>query len=134
MRIILDTNLWISFLISRSFNKLDALLFSGTCTILFSLELLEEFLTVANRPKLRKYFTASELKVLVEVLNEIAEFVKVKSDVNLCRDPKDNFLLALAKDRKADYLLTGDKDLLVLEKMGKTKIIKIAEFFKQVDL
>lgn len=134
MRIILDTNLWISFLISRSFNKLDALLFSGTCTILFSLELLEEFLTVANRPKLRKYFTASELKVLVEMLNEIAEFVKVKSDVNLCRDPKDNFLLALAKDRKADYLLTGDKDLLVLEKMGKTKIIKIAEFFKQVDL
>jgi putative PIN family toxin of toxin-antitoxin system len=134
MRIILDTNLWISFLISRSFNKLDALLFSGNCTILFSRELLEEFLTVANRPKLRKYFTPSELKVLVEMLNEIAEFVNVKSNVNLCRDPKDNFLLALAKDGKADYLLTGDNDLLVLEKMGKTNIIKITEFFEQVDL
>lgn len=68
------------------------------------------------------------------MLNEIAEFVNVKSNVNLCRDPKDNFLLALAKDGKADYLLTGDNDLLVLEKMGKTNIIKVTEFFEQVDL
>jgi len=134
MRIILDTNLWISFLISRNYIKFDSIIFRDACTILFSRELLEEFITVANRPKLRKYFTPKELKALLEVLNDIAEFVKVKSEVEVCRDPKDNFLLALAKDGNADYLITGDNDLLILEKFGKTKIIKIAEFIEEVDL
>ena len=58
------------------------------------------------------------------------DLIQVKSVVNVCRDPKDNFLLALAKDGKADYLLTGDKDLLDLRKFGKTKIITITDFIK----
>ena len=50
----------------------------------------------------------------------------------VCRDPKDNFLLALAHDGKADYLLTGDNDLLVMKKFGRTKIVKISEFLKSM--
>jgi predicted nucleic acid-binding protein len=45
--------------------------------------------------------------------------------------PKDNFLLALAKDGKAHYLLTGDKDLLDLEKFGKTRIVTISHFLEE---
>lgn len=37
---------------------------------------------------------------------------RVIIDTNLCRDPKDNFLLSIAKDGNANYLLTGDNDLL----------------------
>ncbi len=133
MRIILDTNLWISFLISSRHDQLDALLFDGKCTLLFSQELLEEFIAVAKRPKLRKYITREETEDLLDTIDEIAEFVEVTSNVNLCRDPKDNFLLALAKDGKADYMLTGDNDLLVLKKVGETKIMKIADFFDKVD-
>jgi predicted nucleic acid-binding protein len=58
------------------------------------------------------------------------DLVEVKSSIKICRDPKDNFLLALAKDGKANFLLTGDKDLLILEKFEKTKIITIAKFFE----
>jgi len=54
MRIILDTNLWISFLISSRYGQLDSLLIDGKCTLLFSQELLEEFVAVAKRPKLKK--------------------------------------------------------------------------------
>ncbi len=54
--------------------------------------------------------------------------VDVRSKVELCRDPKDNFLLALAKDGDADYLITGDADLLVLKEFEKTKIVTLAEF------
>jgi predicted nucleic acid-binding protein len=54
--------------------------------------------------------------------------VEVKSVVTECRDSKDNFLLELAKDSKADYILTGDKDLLDIAKFGKTKIITITAF------
>src|SRR5690554_6477489 len=129
MRLILDTNLWISFLISSRFEKLDELLFHQKSKLLFSQELLEEFVTVSKRPKLRKYISRDELNDLLETIDEVAEFVNVTSEISECRDPKDNFLLSLAVDGKADYLLTGDKDLLVLNKISNTEIITISEFF-----
>ena len=61
---------------------------------------------------------------------EYGEIIDVKSKVDTCRDKEDNFLLALAKDGKADYLITGDKDLLVIESFGKTKITNVTDFLK----
>ncbi len=61
------------------------------------------------------------------VLSKLKE-VKIKSTVELSRDAKDNYLFALAMDAEADYLVTGDDDLLVLERIGKTKIVRMAEF------
>ena len=55
-RIIIDTNLWISFLITKDFLKLDDLLFSKKVVLVFSQELLDEFLEVARRPKFRRFF------------------------------------------------------------------------------
>ena len=133
MRIILDTNLWISFLISSKYEQLDSLLDDEKCTLLFSNELLEEFLSVVKRPKLRRYISDEDIEILLDSIDEVAEFVEVTSELDLCRDPKDNFLLDLAVDGLADYLLTGDNDLLVLEEVGKTKIIKIADLFDKLD-
>jgi len=133
MRLILDTNLWISFLISSKYEKLDTLLFEHKSTLLFSRELLEEFVTVVSRPKLRKYFSKSDVSDLLDTIDTVAEYIEVTSEISECRDPKDNFLLALAVDGDADYLLTGDKDLLVLEEIGKTKIMTISEFLNQLE-
>jgi putative PIN family toxin of toxin-antitoxin system len=131
MRLILDTNLWISFLISSRYEKLDRLLLADKCTLLFSQELIEEFVAVAQRPKLQKYISDSELKDPLETIDEVGKFITVQSDVAICRDPKDNFLLALAIDGYADYLLTGDKDLLILKEVEQTRIMKIATFMKE---
>ena len=54
--------------------------------------------------------------------------IETKSKINVCRDPNDDFLLILAKDGKADYLITGDKDLLILNPFNKTKICTPTEF------
>jgi uncharacterized protein len=59
--------------------------------------------------------------------------VNVTSEISECRDPKDNFLLSLAVDGKADYLLTGDNDLLILNKIGVTEIKTISEFFDVIN-
>ena len=56
----------------------------------------------------------------MKTLEEFAEFVEVKSKITTCRDEKDNFLLALAVDGNADFLITGDEDLLVLKEVNKT--------------
>lgn len=68
--------------------------------------------------------------MILETIDEYAELVKVSAQVNVCRDPKDNFLLALAIDGTADYLLTGDKDLLDLVQLGTTRIITITQFLE----
>ncbi len=66
-------------------------------------------------------------------LDGFIDLIDVQSPILICRDPKDNFLLALAKDGRADFLLTGDKDLLELKKIDKTRIIAIAQFFKEMN-
>lgn len=129
-RIIIDTNLWISFLLTKDLSKIDNLLKGKHVVFLFSQELLEEFIEVAQRPKFIRYFSQQDLKNLLAKINTKAEFIVIKSHIALCRDPKDNFLLALAKDGKASYLITGDKDLLVLRKIGKTEIVTITEYLK----
>jgi putative PIN family toxin of toxin-antitoxin system len=129
-RIILDTNLWISFLISKDFSKLDEIIFSKKSILIFSQELLEEFLEVVKRPKFRRYFAQTDIEELLETIDEYGEFIVVKSKIEICRDAKDNFLLSLAVDGKADFLLTGDQDLLIIEKIGKTNIKTISSFFK----
>ncbi len=129
-RIIIDTNLWISFLITKDFTKLDEIIFSKHGILVFSQELLDEFLEVAKRPKFRRFFSASDIEEILETIDEYADFVKVQTQIEVCRDPKDNFLLSLSVDGNTDFLLTGDKDLLDLVKFGETSIITISDFLK----
>lgn len=133
-RIILDTNLWISFLISKDLSKLDEILFEKKAKLVFSKELLDEFLEVAKRPKFRRFFSKIDIENILETIDEYADFVIVKSKITICRDPKDNFLLSLAKDGKADFLLTGDNDLLDIGVFEKTSIETISDFLSRNDL
>jgi putative PIN family toxin of toxin-antitoxin system len=127
-RVIIDTNLWISFLLTNSFDDFDRVIRNYDITLVFSQEFLEEFLEVARRPKFRKYFPLEQLYSLVTEIRSIADFIEVNSIVSICRDSKDNFLLALAKDGRATHLITGDQDLLILEKFGRTKIVNMSSF------
>src|SRR5262245_33590695 len=129
-RIIIDTNLWISFLLSKDVSRFDKIFSSNSVILLFSQELLDEFIEVANRPKFKRYFTLPVMEDLLRQICSHAEFVSVKSAISLSRDAKDNFLLSLAVDSKANYLITGDQDLLVLKKIGRTKIVTLSEFLK----
>jgi putative PIN family toxin of toxin-antitoxin system len=130
VKVIIDTNIWISFLISNSYTKLEKILFSNKVELLRSDQLLNEFLRVAKRPKFLKYFSDDDIQIVLTILHENTTNIEVRTLENICRDPKDNFLLSLAMDGKADYLLTGDEDLLTLKIYKKTKIITIAQFLE----
>lgn len=131
-RIIVDTNIWISFLLTKGNSKLDKLLFNDSVRLLWSNELMEEFIEVAGRPKFRKYFVPEDLLHILNYIEKNAEMINVESIVHKCRDEKDNFLLSLAKDGKADYLISGDLDLISLKRFGKTEILTIADFVKKI--
>jgi len=127
-RIVIDTNLWISFLLSKKYAFIDKLLSNGTAQLVFCHELLAELMEVLARPKLKKFFSPEDKKMIFDLIERYADYVIVSSEVNLCRDKKDNFLLALSKDGDVDFLITGDNDLLALKKFEATEIITIAEY------
>jgi len=134
LRIIIDTNLWISFIISKRFNALDPLISSKRVRLVFSVELIEEIQGTIEKPKLKKYFSDEALQEMLLAFDPYIDLVTVKSKVKVCRDSNDDFLLALAKDGKADYLITGDKDLLAISQFGKTSITTFTEFLSTVNL
>lgn len=113
---------------TKQFSFLDDLLENREFQLIFSQELLSEFMEVINRTKLRKYFSEENLESILEIIEQYADFISVTSVINGCRDEKDNFLLSLAKDGSANYLLTGDQDLLIIKQFEKTEIITFAEF------
>ncbi len=127
LKIVIDTNLWISFLIS---NKLDSILeffVNNEIVLLYSYQLINEIEKVVNRPKFVKYFDVEVVNLIYNLFKNEGLNIEIKSNILTCRDTKDNFLLNLAVDGNADYLITGDKDLLILEKINTTTIITYSE-------
>jgi putative PIN family toxin of toxin-antitoxin system len=115
-------------MIGKTILKLKERIAEGKFEIVITDRLLEEIKEVAPRKRLEKYFQDADVQNFFQYLQSISSNIKIKSDVNICRDEKDNYLLALARDCKADYVVTGDKDLLTLESFGETQIIRFSKF------
>jgi putative PIN family toxin of toxin-antitoxin system len=81
---------------------------------------------VQQAPKFKNYFSDNNISGLLSLFNEYGLLIEVTTTLDQCRDIKDNFLLNLAIDSNADYLITSDNDLLTLNKIGKTKILNTA--------
>lgn len=96
--------------------------------LFFAEQNIEELLIVTARDKFRKYFGEEDVKDLVSFIKIVGEVIEIDGFEEICRDPKDDFLLALAKESKAHYLISGDKDLLELKEYKKTQIITINQF------
>jgi putative PIN family toxin of toxin-antitoxin system len=84
---------------------------------------LAELKLVSQRKKLRKYFPLETVEEFISLLEVIAENFEIASKHNVSRDAKDNFLLDLIDYSNADYLVTGDKDLLELDSFMNAKIV-----------
>ena len=130
-RIVIDTNILISFFLIKKSSRFDTLIAQAEVLLLYNQELIDEFITVTKRSKFERYFDEKDIESLLLMIKNRALFIDVTSQVTICRDPKDNFLLALAKDGKATHLITGDKDLLALKKYGKTIILTLAEYIAE---
>ncbi len=58
----------------------------------------------------------------------MSELVEIKELITICRDPKDDKFLELAISGKADFIITGDQDLLILNPFRDIEIITANEF------
>jgi uncharacterized protein len=133
IKVIIDTNLWISFLIGKELANLKQLIVDRTIQVVLCEQIIEEINLVTQRPKLQKYFPATKVQELLELLRIIGLWIEVISEVSICRDAKDNYLLALAKDSQADFLITGDGDLLSLVNFEGTEISTYKDFLGKIN-
>jgi uncharacterized protein len=131
--LVLDTNILVSAVLSKTSKARQALdKAQDIGKILMSSSLLLEIEEVLFRPKFDKYVTTIERRFFLGNFLKTVEFVEVGEIIKICRDPKDDKILALALNGKADYIITGDQDLLVLKLFEGVEIITIDEFLNLV--
>ena len=90
--------------------------------------LSEELDDVLSRPRFERYVTWQERTTFLRDLFRMAVSVPITETVRVCRDPKDDKILELAVNGRADYIVTGDDDLLVMNPFRGIAIIRPAEF------
>ena len=90
--------------------------------------LQQEIMAVASRPKFARYFAPEACERLLAFLRAHSEDYPLGDIPARCRDPKDDYLLELARVADADILVTGDKDLTDLHQFGHCQILTLAEF------
>lgn len=126
--IIADTNWWVSLILKKFENKFASIITHPNLKFISSEELVREIQPTLSKARLQKYFDNTILEEFWLLFNSLVVAIKISSSVSICRDAADNYLLALSKDSDADYLITGDKDLLELKQFGKTRIVTLTEF------
>ena len=129
-KIIIDTNLWISLLIGKRLSEMRALCNSKSILVCVCEELMMEFIRIASREKIKKYVTEERIKETINLMTLSCIDVTIKNTVvsSPLRDVNDLYLLALADTVQADFILTGDKDLLTIQFHNHTKIVTYNEF------
>lgn len=129
-RVVIDTNIYISFLKRGYYRKILDLWLKERFELLTSNEILDEVFEVLSRPKFN--FSPEEIIELGELLYERAIMVEPKEELNVCPDPDDNKFLECAIEGKAHYLVTGDPHLKDMEKYEEIEIVPGSFFLREV--
>jgi putative PIN family toxin of toxin-antitoxin system len=128
-RIVADTNALISRLLIPSSIPGQAVRKAVDSGILLVSDVTMNGLAdVLARPKFDRYITIADRQQFLRLLGRMAEFVPIVRSVRACRDPKDDKFLEVALNGKADLVLTGDADLLVLHPWQGVAILAPAEY------
>lgn len=141
IRAIIDANILISYLLNRSsvtspFAVVQAAI-DGAFRLLIARETVEEVRSkVATKSYLAARISSEDYDDVVSALEELAEFIPTMASPipAVSRDRKDDYLLAQAVRAQADYLVTGDADLLVLGSHDGVEIVSPSTFVERLRL
>lgn len=132
---VFDANCLVSSVLSPNSSNSRALFYAiDKGDVITSEECFREFVEVIFRKKFDKYFTREERRIILIEIEKRMSFISVNSNFTVSRDPKDDKYLHLAFDGKADFLITGDKDLLVLNPFHGIRIVSPSDFLNQIKL
>jgi putative PIN family toxin of toxin-antitoxin system len=133
LRCVFDTNVLVSALLlpdSKPRQALDVALQKGT--VLVGLSVLAEIYEVLSRKRFRRYTDEEDIRSFLAALTRETEYVDVGESIRACRDPKDDKFLELAVSGHANYIVSGDSDLLALNPFRGVQIIPPHSFLNLV--
>lgn len=134
MRAVIDTNILVRAMLNPdgSVGPVVDLLRDGHYLFLYSQATLNELIDVLSRPRMvRRYgLTPDEVDALCALVIRRGETVRSSRSITVCRDTKDNKFLEVAVAGRADVIVTGDKDLKVLDPFEGIPIVKPSEFLR----
>ncbi|MEX0967708.1 MAG: putative toxin-antitoxin system toxin component, PIN family [Bacteroidia bacterium] len=132
-KLILDTNVVISSLIQKNFPYLILeYCFDGKAIICLSNPILQEYFEVVRRPKFARFPDfLSNAEFLLTRLQEYSEFYDPSDKIDLIADEPDNRLLELARQSKANFIVTGNTNDFKMSSFETTKIVSPREFWTE---
>ena len=129
MRVVIDTNVWISRVLladSAAARAVDNAL--TRFEVVVSEASVEELAGVLSREKFDRYVSLQDREEFLRRLLQVTTMVSVLSEITDCRDPKDNRFLALGLDSESDCIVSGDADLLALNPWRGIEIVSPGAF------
>ena len=136
-RIVLDTNCLLSGILTNGYSRQILKLFiADKITILHSKEIVVEYERAITSPKIIKLTTLSKDELLHTVVHieYFGESVDIVSNFNVCRDATDNKFLNCAIDAAAQFIVSKDKDLLILNQFKGIPILDDKQFLDRFDI
>jgi putative PIN family toxin of toxin-antitoxin system len=138
---VLDTNVLVSgFILPKSRPaQILHLWRKQKVEVITSTPMIQELEAVLQYPKLRKKYSLDTVNIdrfVRQVQKRSTYSPVIRKPAVFIRDPKDLVVLGTALSGKADFLVTGDKDLLSLKhhpKLGRVKIVTVSEFLTRIE-
>jgi uncharacterized protein len=131
-RVVIDTNTLISAILLPSSIPDAAVTHAMRFgQLLMSEDTLGELAEVLARPKFDRYVTVARREEYLRVLLPVVEIVEILQRVKICRDPRDDKFLEVAANDRAQVLISGDDDLLVLDPFLSTAIVTPAAYLQR---
>ena len=127
MNVVVDTNFLVSGIFWKgSPRKFLSLVFRQEIKPFATIDIMEEYCRIIDKVACKRPAIAEKWKSQIA---KIMTIIEKSETVKICRDPKDNMFLECAIAANAYYLVSGDSDLLVLEKIKEIPIITVNQFF-----
>jgi hypothetical protein len=131
-RFVFDVNVLMSSLLTRNSKPKQALKKSQLSgQIIMSQAIWMELEQVIMRPKFDKYITVEERQRFLLDFFTVIEFIEITESISVCRDFKDDKLLELAVSGRAESIITGDQDLLILNPFRDIQILTVQSFLEK---
>ena len=136
IRAVLDTNLRVSYLLTHQppmATLIDEHLAQERFCLVTATVLLKELDRVLRYPKLQRYYSEETRTRYVALIAALSKVVELPESVPpICRDPDDDWVIACAVAGEADCIVSGDRDLLSLERVGEISILSAAQFLEML--
>ena len=136
MRAVVDTNILIRALIrpQGTVGPMISRLAQNEYTLVYSIPLRNELIAKLALPRIRQKYHIGDAQVeaLLDLIALRGELVTPTRAVQVCRDPKDDMIIEAALAGAAEYVVTGDKDLLVLKKFETVRFVTPRVFLAKI--